>query len=152
MPETITMTTDKPVFVYYDEAAEPDDLHPGGVAAGSTFESPNPELAKRFHPKARILRYSDGSDYSDAKATRELRERDKTISAVDEERKAVKASPKRAGSSAARRTAPKMPSVESAAVVTPGGSEAAAEHVELIESAELADAVADAKAVEEQNG
>lgn len=69
----MTDTTQKPVFVYYDADAAPDDLHPSGIVAGTTFESPSPAVARQFHPKARILRYADGGEYNHRKALAEIR-------------------------------------------------------------------------------
>lgn len=66
-------TTVKPVIVHYDTYAEPDELHPAGVLAGTTYEAPSPEVAYRFHPKGRILRYADGSEFNANKAKRDIR-------------------------------------------------------------------------------
>lgn len=72
------MQTAKPVFVYYDNDVDPDDLHPAGVSAGTTYESASPEVAMQFHPKARILRYADGMPYDSRKAKAELKSRDES--------------------------------------------------------------------------
>ena len=64
--------TAKPVFVYYPETVGPTDLHPGGVVAGYSCESPTPAIARTFHPDAQIVGYVDGSPYNKAKATKDI--------------------------------------------------------------------------------
>lgn len=71
-----SQTTLRPVFVNYTHDAEPDELHPNGVRAGSVFECSSPELADQFHPKAVITRYADGSDFDRRAYLKEVRERD----------------------------------------------------------------------------
>jgi hypothetical protein len=75
--ESFVMETAKPVIIQYDDDVAPDELHPSGVPAGFRAIVPTPEAAKRVHPKARIAGYEDGTDYSDARASREIRERDR---------------------------------------------------------------------------
>lgn len=147
MSDTYPMTTAKPVFVYYDHDVEPDELHPAGMPAGFTAESPSPEIAKRFHPHGRILRYADGSEYNDRKATAELRERDKLASdqpvkakkgrTLTEDQKAANNARRAAARAASRAQAPDAASKPSVAL---SGSQSAAEHVEHITVVETVDA------------
>jgi len=55
---------DKAVVVYYETYAEPDEMHPAGVLAGTVLESASAVTALRFHPNAKILRYADGSEFT----------------------------------------------------------------------------------------
>ena len=71
MADEQILTTVRPVFVQYQRDVD-------GFLSGATFEVPTPEQAWATHPNATIIRYADGGDYSDAKARREVRERDKT--------------------------------------------------------------------------
>jgi hypothetical protein len=62
----------RPVMVTYMNDVEPDLLHPVGMSAGFTTESPTPAVAKAFHPNAMITRYADGGVYDDRAVRREL--------------------------------------------------------------------------------
>jgi hypothetical protein len=100
-------TTQRPVTVYYDDDVAPDELHPSGMLAGSTFESPTPEVAKQFHPKARILRYADGGEFSVRKSNAEIREANAPKTVESEPTKARTTRSRASGSSRTRRTASK---------------------------------------------
>lgn len=142
-----TMETAKPVFIYYDETAEPDELHPAGMHAGSMFECPTPELAMQFHPKARIIRYVDGSDYHPTTAKRELKEREELEEREAADRKAARNARRRAqrgdkrdNAAQARRKAPtrrasaKKVSEDAKADDEPQTAEEA--HAEIVQAAE----------------
>lgn len=70
----MTLTTQRPVFVIYDDDVAPDELHPSGMPRGFQCESPSPDVAKQFHPHGRIMRYADGADYDARAVAREKRE------------------------------------------------------------------------------
>lgn len=64
--------TAKPVVVSYPVGAEPSELHPTGIPAGTRTESPSPAIAREFHPEGLIVAYSDGAPYEKAMATRDI--------------------------------------------------------------------------------
>lgn len=157
---TFTMTTARPVIIYYDYDVAPDELHPAGMLAGASYECPSPELAKKFHPHARILRYVDGGDYSDSKATRELRDRDKLAAEPVEEPKPAKgkrtltaeqkaeANERRKAQRAAQKAqADAMaPNTDTGPIVALSGSQGASEHNTDVAAAEMQAATMTAKA------
>ena len=85
------MDTEKPVIIVYQTDTEPTADHPNGHLSGETYEVRSPEAAMVVHPDARILRYADGSEYSEAKAKRDIRERDRVAESETQGKAAKKA-------------------------------------------------------------
>lgn len=76
MADETTLETVRPVLIQYTTDVDPTPDHPAGFLRGQTFEVPSPEQAWAVHPNAAILRYADGTSYSDHAARKEVRERD----------------------------------------------------------------------------
>ncbi len=77
------LQTARPVIIRYMTDVAPSDDHPAGVPAGYSGEVATPEQAWAIHPEATIIRYTDGADYDQRKARREVNARNKAAGVSD---------------------------------------------------------------------